>query len=106
MGGRLFHIPVLPYYVTDTNVFRYLATRIPTDWFPGRCTKTQISVIDISYAVCWLYMGIFLCCSVERKVSQPIEGHAAAFIQFRMEGNQQVQRDNFYGLLLPVQYFE
>jgi len=27
--------------------------------------------------------------SVERKVSQPIEGHAAAFIQFRMEGNQQ-----------------
>jgi clathrin heavy chain len=27
--------------------------------------------------------------SVERKVSQPIEGHAAAFVQFRMEGNQQ-----------------
>merc|ERR1719447_2007075 len=27
--------------------------------------------------------------SVERKVSQPIEGHAAAFIQFKMEGNQQ-----------------
>jgi len=26
--------------------------------------------------------------SVERKVSQPIEGHAAAFLQFRMEGNQ------------------
>jgi clathrin heavy chain len=25
--------------------------------------------------------------SVERKVSQPIEGHAAAFIQFKMEGN-------------------
>ena len=25
--------------------------------------------------------------SVERKVSQPIEGHAAAFIPFRMEGN-------------------
>ena len=29
--------------------------------------------------------------SVERKVSQPIEGHAAAFIQFKMEGNQQVR---------------
>jgi len=27
--------------------------------------------------------------SVERKVSQPIEGHTAAFVQFRMEGNQQ-----------------
>ena len=25
--------------------------------------------------------------SVERKVSQPIEGHAAAFMKFRMEGN-------------------
>jgi len=25
--------------------------------------------------------------SVERKVSQPIEGHAAAFVQFRMDGN-------------------
>ena len=25
--------------------------------------------------------------SVERKVSQPIEGHAAAFNKFRMEGN-------------------
>ena len=25
--------------------------------------------------------------SVERKVSQPIEGHAAAFMQFKMEGN-------------------
>lgn len=25
--------------------------------------------------------------SVERKVSQPIEGHAAAFAQFKMEGN-------------------
>ena len=25
--------------------------------------------------------------SVERKVSQPIEGHAAAIVQFRMEGN-------------------
>ncbi|XP_046360192.1 clathrin heavy chain 1 isoform X3 [Haliotis cracherodii] len=27
--------------------------------------------------------------SVERKVSQPIEGHAAAFVQFKMEGNPQ-----------------
>ncbi|XP_064613510.1 clathrin heavy chain 1 [Liolophura sinensis] len=27
--------------------------------------------------------------SVERKVSQPIEGHAAAFSQFKMEGNSQ-----------------
>ncbi|XP_014667188.1 PREDICTED: clathrin heavy chain 1-like isoform X2 [Priapulus caudatus] len=27
--------------------------------------------------------------SVERKVSQPIEGHAAAFAQFKMEGNAQ-----------------
>jgi len=27
--------------------------------------------------------------SVERKVSQPIEGHTAAFVNFRMEGNQQ-----------------
>ena len=27
--------------------------------------------------------------SVERNVSQPIEGHAAAFSQFKMEGNQQ-----------------
>ena len=26
---------------------------------------------------------------INRKVSQPIEGHAAAFVQFRMEGNQQ-----------------
>ena len=26
--------------------------------------------------------------SVERKVSQPIEGHAAAFSQFKMPGNQ------------------
>lgn len=25
--------------------------------------------------------------SVDRKVSQPIEGHAAAFAQFKMEGN-------------------
>ena len=27
--------------------------------------------------------------SVERKVSQPIEGHAAAFTQFKVEGNPQ-----------------
>ena len=27
--------------------------------------------------------------STERKVSQPIEGHAAAFMQFKMEGNVQ-----------------
>ena len=27
--------------------------------------------------------------SVERKVSQPIEGHAAAFTQFKIEGNPQ-----------------
>lgn len=26
--------------------------------------------------------------SMERKVSQPIEGHAAAFAQFKMDGNQ------------------
>jgi clathrin heavy chain len=25
--------------------------------------------------------------SVDRKISQPIEGHAAAFAQFKMEGN-------------------
>ena len=25
--------------------------------------------------------------SVERKVSQPIEGHAASFAEFKMEGN-------------------
>lgn len=28
--------------------------------------------------------------SVERKVSQPIEGHAAAFSQFKMEGNPEM----------------
>jgi len=28
--------------------------------------------------------------SVERKVSQPIEGHAAAFAQFKMEGNPEM----------------
>lgn len=27
--------------------------------------------------------------SVDRKISQPIEGHAAAFCQFKMEGNPQ-----------------
>lgn len=27
--------------------------------------------------------------SVDRKISQPIEGHAAAFTQFKMEGNPQ-----------------
>ena len=27
--------------------------------------------------------------SVERKVSQPIEGHAAAFTQFKMDSNPQ-----------------
>ena len=27
--------------------------------------------------------------STERKVSQPIEGHAASFMQFKMEGNAQ-----------------
>lgn len=27
--------------------------------------------------------------SVERKVSQPIEGHAAAFVQFKVDGNPQ-----------------
>ena len=27
--------------------------------------------------------------STERKVSQPIEGHAAAFMQFKVEGNAQ-----------------
>ena len=27
--------------------------------------------------------------STERKVSQPIEGHAAAFMQFKIEGNAQ-----------------
>jgi len=27
--------------------------------------------------------------STERKVSQPIEGHAAAFMQFKIEGNTQ-----------------
>ena len=27
--------------------------------------------------------------SVERKVSQPIEGHAAAFTQFKLDGNKQ-----------------
>ncbi len=26
--------------------------------------------------------------SVERKVSQPIEGHAAAFTQFKLDGNK------------------
>ena len=30
---------------------------------------------------------LFQLYSVERKVSQPIEGHAAAFTKFRMEGN-------------------
>lgn len=28
--------------------------------------------------------------SVERKVSQPIEGHAASFATFKMEGNTEV----------------
>ena len=30
--------------------------------------------------------------SVERKVSQPIEGHAAAFAQFKMEGNPEFSK--------------
>ena len=32
----------------------------------------------------WYFFQLY---SVERKVSQPIEGHAAAFTKFRMEGN-------------------
>ena len=32
-------------------------------------------------------VGAMQLSSVERKVSQPIEGHAAAFMQFKMEGN-------------------
>lgn len=28
--------------------------------------------------------------SVERKCSQPIEGHAASFAQFKMEGNAEI----------------
>lgn len=32
-------------------------------------------------------MGAMQLYSVDRKVSQPIEGHAAGFAQFKMEGN-------------------
>lgn len=32
-------------------------------------------------------MGAMQLYSTERKVSQPIEGHAACFVPFKMEGN-------------------
>lgn len=35
-------------------------------------------------------LGAMQLYSVERKVSQPIEGHAAAFAMFKMEGNAEL----------------
>lgn len=47
---------------------------------------------QISQVFCFLLqqnrvVGAMQLYSVDRKVSQPIEGHAAAFGQFKMEGN-------------------
>ena len=50
-----------------------------------RNTKYEKKEIHIDYLIIELFF--FQLYSVERKVSQPIEGHAAAFTKFRMEGN-------------------
>jgi len=48
--------------------------------------QTWLLLIGIS-AQANRVVGAMQLYSVERKVSQPIEGHAAAFAQFKMEGN-------------------
>ena len=58
-------------YTVHHNVPRWSLT--PT--FPAPCPQQNRVV------------GAMQLYSVERKVSQPIEGHAAAFAQFKMEGN-------------------
>jgi clathrin heavy chain len=40
--------------------------------------------------------------SIERKVSQPIEGHAACFTQFKMEGNTQISNLFCFSLRNPT----
>lgn len=55
-------------------------------------TESRVFFFQISQVFCFLLqqnrvVGAMQLYSVERKVSQPIEGHAAGFGQFKMEGN-------------------
>jgi len=88
--------------VTETSVYHWSmeGDSQPQKIFDRHSSLTGCQVINYrtDAAQNWLLLigisaqqnrvvGAMQLYSVERKVSQPIEGHAAAFIPFRMEGN-------------------
>jgi len=90
--------------VTETTVYHWSmeGDSQPTKIFDRHSSLSGCQIINYrtDAAQNWLLLigisaqqnrvvGAMQLYSVERKVSQPIEGHAAAFIQFKMEGNQQ-----------------
>eukprot|EP01137_Pigoraptor_chileana_P023618 Opistho-2@90189 len=88
--------------VTDTAVFHWSmeGTAEPRKVFDRHPSLTGCQIINyrVDAAEQWLLLigiqaqegrvvGAMQLYSVERKVSQPIEGHAASFAQFKLEGN-------------------
>lgn len=91
--------------VTETAVFHWSmeGDSQPTKMFDRHSTLSGCQIINYrnDHKLQWLLLigisaqqnrvvGAMQLYSVERKVSQPIEGHAAAFAQFKLEGNPEV----------------
>uniref|UniRef100_A0A1W7RAR4 Clathrin heavy chain n=1 Tax=Hadrurus spadix TaxID=141984 RepID=A0A1W7RAR4_9SCOR len=91
--------------VTETAVFHWSmeGDSQPTKMFDRHSTLNGCQIINYrnDHKLQWLLLigisaqqnrvvGAMQLYSVERKVSQPIEGHAAAFAQFKLEGNPEI----------------
>ncbi|UYV79562.1 CLTC [Cordylochernes scorpioides] len=88
--------------ITDTSVYHWSmeGDSQPVKMFDRHSSLASCQIINYraDHRLQWLLVigitaqqnrvvGAMQLYSVERKVSQPIEGHAAAFAQFKMEGN-------------------
>jgi hypothetical protein len=93
MSDPLNHLGSIWYHSEPLDVPIFQTSFLVGTFFAASYSKTALvskliyekKEIHIDYLI--IELLFFQLYSVERKVSQPIEGHAAAFTKFRMEGN-------------------
>ena len=92
MSDPLNHLGSIWYHSEPLDVPFFQTSFLVGTVFAASYSKTALvskliyekKEIHIDYLIIEFFFQLY---SVERKVSQPIEGHAAAFTKFRMEGN-------------------
>lgn len=90
--------PIIVLVLSSRTIFCYFIRKLTTEGVSSTLQILQLLFVSkkyfTSFRCCFFpqqnrVVGAMQLYSVERKVSQPIEGHAAAFSSMKLEGNAQ-----------------